>query len=107
MSGSEDDNQAGFGDGAGLVVSVPIEDSIDLHTFSPREVSAVLEEYFYSCRQKGLLEVRVIHGKGRGYLRAGVLAWLDKDPQVEAFHPAPPERGGWGATMVRLRPAET
>lgn len=87
-----------------LAVVLPIQDSIDLHTFSPRETPLVLEEYFFACREKGFLEVRVIHGKGRGHLRAGVHAFLEKCPQVAAFTPAPPERGGWGATIVRLAP---
>lgn len=84
------------------VVVIPIEDAIDLHTFSPREMPVVLEEYFLACREKGILEVRVIHGKGAGRLKAGVEAFLKKNPQVESYHPAPPERGGWGATFVRL-----
>ena len=87
------------------VVVVPIEDSLDLHTFPPGEVSLILEDYFLACREKGILEVRVIHGKGKGYLRAGVLKYLEKDEGVESFiSPAPPERGGWGATIVRLHP---
>jgi len=83
---------------------LPIEDSIDLHTFRPSEATEVLEEYFQACREKNLLDVRVIHGKGRGHLRAKVRAFLEKNPQVDSFVQAPPERGGWGAVMVRLKP---
>ena len=85
-------------------IVVPIEDFIDLHTFAPKEVSMVLSEYFQACREKGLLAVRVIHGKGTGQLRAGVLAYLARDSCVESFAPAPPELGAWGAVLVRLKP---
>ncbi|MEW6267318.1 MAG: Smr/MutS family protein [Thermodesulfobacteriota bacterium] len=85
-------------------IEIPIEDNLDLHTFAPDETGLVLEEYFWACRRKGLLEVRVIHGKGRGVLKAGVEAFLRKSPDVESFHPAPPEQGGWGAVIVRLKP---
>lgn len=88
------------------LIVVPIEDEIDLHTFAPKEVKMVLEEYFWACREKGLLEVRVVHGKGRGTLKAGVIAFLKKSPDVESWSPAPAESGGWGATLVRLRPAD-
>ena len=85
------------------VFVVPIEDSLDLHTFSPKEVSIVLEEYLWACRERGIMEVRIVHGKGRGILRDGVLAFLKKSELVESFQPAPPERGGWGAVIVFLK----
>lgn len=85
------------------VIVVPIEDELDLHTFSPREVKLVLEDYLAACREKGLLEVRVIHGKGTGQLRAMVHKYLEKDPHVLSFYPARSERGGWGATIVVLK----
>jgi DNA-nicking Smr family endonuclease len=88
------------------IVEIPITDSIDLHTFRPGEVSEVLTEYFLACRQKGILEVRVIHGKGTGRLKAGVEAFLDKSPDVVSFGPADPRSGGWGATLVTLYPME-
>jgi DNA-nicking Smr family endonuclease len=91
---------------AGEPVVVPIGDAIDLHTFQPREMPLVLEEYFLACREKGLLEVRVIHGKGTGQLKAAVASFLRKNPQVHSFHPAGPEGGGWGATLVVLRPLD-
>ena len=85
-------------------VVIPIEDSLDLHTFAPREVSIVLEEYLDACREQGIMEVRVIHGKGRGILRDGVSAFLQKSDMVDSFSPAPPDRGGWGAVIVHLKP---
>ena len=86
------------------VVVVPIEDEIDLHTYPPREVKLVLEDYLLACREIGLLEVRIIHGKGTGQLRATVHGYLEKDPGVHSFHLAPGERGGWGATVAFLKP---
>ncbi|MFH1139320.1 MAG: Smr/MutS family protein [Pseudomonadota bacterium] len=86
------------------IVVVPLEDSIDLHTFAPREVPLVLGEYLGACRELGITEARVIHGKGRGVLRAGVLSFLEKCDLVQSFFPAPPERGGWGAVIVILKP---
>jgi DNA-nicking Smr family endonuclease len=84
-------------------VHIPIEDWIDLHTFSPKEIPSLLEEYLLECQKKGLREVRIIHGKGKGVQRKMVLAFLEKNPLVESFQPAPPEAGSWGATLVCLK----
>jgi DNA-nicking Smr family endonuclease len=83
-------------------VAIPIEDSLDLHTFAPREVSTVVEEYLFQCYQKGFREVRIIHGRGRGVQRRMVRAVLERSPWVVGFKDAPLEAGGWGATLVRL-----
>ena len=104
MSGFESDDGSNGEDWEPEAVVVPIEDAIDLHTFHPREATLVLKAYFEACREKGLFEVRVIHGKGTGVLKARVESYLKKEKQVLDFYPAGPERGGWGATMVRLRP---
>jgi len=85
-------------------VIVPIEDAIDLHTFNPKEVPDLLDDYFQACIQAGIYFVRVIHGKGRGILRKRVQSILQKNPQVASFRDAPPEAGGWGATLVALTP---
>ncbi|MBW2053642.1 MAG: Smr/MutS family protein [Deltaproteobacteria bacterium] len=85
------------------VIIVPIEDSIDLHTFRPDEVSLLLNDYFQACMEKGFKEVRVIHGKGTGSLKAGVIYFLEKSSLVESYTQAPPDRGGWGATLVKLK----
>jgi DNA-nicking Smr family endonuclease len=82
-----------------------IEDSIDLHTFAPRDVQSVVEEYLRAARQAGLLSVRVIHGRGTGTQRARVLALLRELSFVTSAHEAPADRGGWGATVVELKPA--
>ena len=84
-------------------VVLPIEDSLDLHTFAPRDVASVVEEYLIEAAARGFHEVRVIHGRGIGVQREIVRAVLSRHPLVESFADAPPERGGWGATVVRLR----
>lgn len=84
-------------------VRLPIEDVLDLHTFAPKEIASVVEEYLWQCCQAGLREVRLIHGKGTGTQRAIVQRLLTNHPDVVSFADAPPEAGGWGATIVRLR----
>jgi DNA-nicking Smr family endonuclease len=82
-------------------MDVPIEDSIDLHTFQPREVKSVVEEYVNAAHEAGLREVRLIHGRGRGVQRGIVQAALEKHPLVEAFDDAPESH--LGATIAILR----
>jgi DNA-nicking Smr family endonuclease len=86
-------------------VPVPIEDSIDLHGFRPRDVPDVVEDYLEAAHEKGFREVRLIHGRGQGVQRARVQALLSRHPLVERFTDAPHWRGGWGATVVVLRDA--
>jgi DNA-nicking Smr family endonuclease len=85
-------------------VSVPITDVFDLHSFAPSDQTSVLEEYLLQCRERGILLVRVIHGRGKGVQRASVWRALRDLGHVESFTTAPAESGGWGATLVRLRP---
>jgi dsDNA-specific endonuclease/ATPase MutS2 len=84
-------------------VVLPIEDHLDLHPFAPRDVVAVVGEYLEEALRAGLREVRLIHGRGTGVQRANVQAFLARHADVERFADAPPERGGWGATLVWLR----
>ncbi len=81
----------------------PITDSLDLHTFQPKEVKDLIEDYLKECLRSGIHEVRIIHGKGSGTLRQVVHSVLKRSAMVESFHLAPPEAGSWGATIVRLR----
>ncbi|MGH6689688.1 MAG: Smr/MutS family protein [Gammaproteobacteria bacterium] len=84
-------------------VFIPIEDALDLHSFAPRDVASVVEEYLAAAHERGFREVRVIHGRGIGVQRSIVHAVLSRHPLVLSFAEAPPERGGWGATVVHLR----
>jgi DNA-nicking Smr family endonuclease len=84
-------------------VVLPVEDSIDLHPFQPKDIPSVVEEYLEQCKQAGFHEVRLIHGKGRGVQRNVVQALLQKHPAVDSFHDAPLEAGSWGATIVILK----
>ena len=83
---------------------LPITEELDLHAFAPRDVPSVVEEYLRACREEGLTLVRVVHGRGRGVQRAEVRRVLRRMSEVESFDDAPPISGGWGATLVRLRP---
>ena len=83
---------------------LPINGELDLHTFRPREVGSLVPEYLAECRARGILTVRIVHGKGIGALRETVHALLSRDPSVVSFTMAGEQMGGWGATMVRLRP---
>jgi DNA-nicking Smr family endonuclease len=89
-----------------MAIHIPIEDWIDLHTFSPKEISSLLEDYLEECQKKGFKEVRIIHGKGKGVQRTIVHSLLEKNPLVESYRQAPPEAGSWGATLVYLKKVE-
>lgn len=84
-------------------IVVPIEDSIDLHAFSPKDVAGVLEEYIEQCIRAGISEIRIVHGRGWGVQRRMVRSLLEKHPRVASFKDAGPESGGWGATAAVLR----
>jgi len=82
---------------------MPIGDVLDLHTFNPKEVPDLLNDYFSECIEAGIFSVRIVHGKGRGVLKKRVHGLLKKNPMVESIRNAPPEAGGWGATLVELK----
>lgn len=84
-------------------IQLPIEDFIDLHPFRPEEILDVVDSYLKEAREKGFVQVRLIHGKGRGVQRAQIQERLETHPLVSSFEDAPPGRGGWGATEVVLR----
>jgi hypothetical protein len=85
-------------------VRLEIRDVLDLHAFAPRDVRLVVEEYLIEARAAGFRTVRIIHGKGVGVQRETVRRILARTPFVEHFSDAPPEAGGWGATVARLSP---
>jgi DNA-nicking Smr family endonuclease len=80
---------------------IPIEQSIDLHTFHPRDIKSVVEEYLNAAHEAGFRDVRLIHGRGRGVQRGIVQAALEKHPLVESFDDAPDSH--LGATIAILR----
>jgi DNA-nicking Smr family endonuclease len=86
-----------------MIVKIPIEDWIDLHTFSPKEIPYLLEDYLTECQKKGFAEIRIIHGKGKGVQRKIVHSFLGKCPLVESFRDASLEAGSWGATIAILK----
>jgi DNA-nicking Smr family endonuclease len=89
------------------VVALPMDGVLDLHTFSPRDVGDLVPEWLDACHEHGLHELRIIHGKGKGVLQRTVHALLARRSDVLSFQLASPERGGWGATLVTLRPRST
>ncbi len=86
-------------------VEIPIDGVIDLHTFVPRDAADVVEEYLNVCSEKGILEVKIIHGKGKGILRRTVESALKKHPLVLSYK-LDSGPSGWGATIAFLRHAE-
>jgi dsDNA-specific endonuclease/ATPase MutS2 len=84
-------------------VAIPITDVFDLHTIQPRDVKVVVEEYLFQARTLGFRSVRIIHGKGVGVQREMVRSILGRTPFVIDWTDAPPEAGGLGATIVRLK----
>ena len=84
-------------------VEIPLQDSIDLHPFRPKDIPSVVEEYLEQSKEAGLRELRIIHGKGVGVQRNIVRSVLSKHPAVLSFYEAPAEAGGWGATVVILK----
>jgi DNA-nicking Smr family endonuclease len=84
-------------------VQVPIDGTLDLHNFSPRDLKYLIPDYLEECRRLKIYRVRIIHGKGIGNLRRTVHAILGKVPEVESYRLAGETRGGWGATLVTLR----
>ena len=84
-------------------IQLPINGTLDLHMFSPKDAASVVKEYIRSCLEKKIYEIRIIHGKGYGILRRKIHSLLKKNPMVDSFRQAPPEAGGWGATLVELK----
>ena len=87
-------------------MKIPIDGTLDLHAFAPREIADVVEAYIEACRERGVLQVRFIHGKGKGVQRRAVQRLLSRHPAVRRFRTADESGGGWGATLADLLPPE-
>ena len=90
----ENDNQE--------VIHIPVDGILDLHTFSPKDASSVVGEYIQACLDKGIYEVRIIHGKGKGVLRRIVHSLLEKHPEVLSYK-IDSGPSSWGATIAQLK----
>ena len=84
-------------------IDLPIDGVLDLHTFKPKDIKNLVPDYLAACRERGIFQVRIIHGKGIGNLRRTVHSILSKHPGVDSFTLDHPEYGGWGATIVFLK----
>lgn len=80
-------------------VEIPIDGILDLHTFNPRDVKDLIPAYLDACLERGITEVHIIHGKGKGVLRRIVCAELDRYPDVISYKYG----NSWGVTVVELR----
>ena len=87
-------------------IELLINGTLDLHTFHPREVKELVSDYLAACQKQGILQVRIIHGKGTGALRRTVHSALSRLPIVDSFHLGGEGAGEWGATICLLRPAK-
>jgi DNA-nicking Smr family endonuclease len=85
-------------------IVIPVDGTLDLHAFRPSDVGDLVPAWIEACREAGLRELRVVHGKGTGALRRKVEAILTRSPLVASFRTAGEDAGGWGATLVTLRP---
>ncbi|MHB8054606.1 MAG: Smr/MutS family protein [Candidatus Aminicenantales bacterium] len=84
-------------------VELPIDGNLDLHAFASADVKELVPEYLAACREKGLLRVRIVHGKGIGEMMKTVHAILKRLDGIESFELADPLEGGTGATIVILK----
>lgn len=81
----------------------PIDGTLDLHTFRPKDVKQLVPDYIDACLEKGIYQIRIIHGKGTGTLRRMVQSILEKHPAVTRFRHEGGSGGSWGATVVDLK----
>ncbi|MDX1590756.1 MAG: Smr/MutS family protein [Balneolaceae bacterium] len=81
---------------------MPINGVLDLHTFSPSDLSTLVDEFIYACLRENITEIRIIHGKGTGALRRSVHSLLERNPHVLSYRLAGESGGGWGATEAEL-----
>ncbi|PRQ02155.1 recombination and DNA strand exchange inhibitor protein [Enhygromyxa salina] len=91
------------GEAGAEAAAIAVDGELDLHNFSPKEVAPLCREYIEVCHQRGIRDLRIVHGKGKGVLRRTVHSLLDKHPLVEDYRLGGHGEGSWGATIVRLR----
>ncbi|MBK7090135.1 MAG: Smr/MutS family protein [bacterium] len=84
-------------------IEYPIDGILDLHHFDPKDVKELVPEYILACKECGILEIRIIHGKGIGHLRRTVHSLLERNENVESFRLDSQSSSSWGATLVTLR----
>jgi DNA-nicking Smr family endonuclease len=85
-------------------VPLPLDGRLDLHLFRPEDVPELLDAYLLECRAGGVLDIEVVHGKGTGAQARRVRALLSRRQDVASVRTADEARGGWGVTLVTLRP---
>ena len=85
-----------------VIMELPIDGILDLHAFRPDEAASAVDEYLKVCAERGIHEVKVIHGKGKGILRQTIHQSLERNPLVLGFQ-LDPGPSGWGATLVQLK----
>jgi DNA-nicking Smr family endonuclease len=85
-------------------VEYPIDGTLDLHMFDPRDTKEAVLEYIRVCLEKKIYQIRIVHGKGVGVKRRIVHALLDEHPQVVSYRHEEGSGGSWGATVVDLKP---
>ncbi len=85
------------------IIEIPIDGTLDLHTFHPREVKHLVTDYIEECLKKGIFNIRIIHGKGTGTLKKVVHSVLNGHPDVISYKIAGEDGGSWGATLVSLK----
>lgn len=81
---------------------LPIDGTLDLHTFRPQDLGSLIPDYIDACLEQEIYQLRIIHGKGTGALRRSVHALLDRNPHVAQYRLAG-DRSSWGATLVELK----
>lgn len=81
-------------------IVLPIDGILDLHSFSPKDLKTLIPDYLEECLAKGIHEVKIIHGKGKGNIRRSVHALLKRDANVKAFRLGDMSSGSWGVTTV-------
>lgn len=84
-------------------MEMPIDGTLDLHTFRPGDIKQLIPDYIEACLERKIYQLRIIHGKGKGVLRRMVHSALDKHPAVISYRHESGSGGSWGATVVDLK----